>query len=144
MRQNLRSEGALLSEKDHPVIGRYRWGKQLCQRDTAPDGGVAGMHLRRKKRIVQRPDEPVLFTVSEPLRLLQKARMIRTIRLHKLTISNRLVKRGEVIEIKVEKGSLSRFVLGKRKFSRMEGFAVLAAAVIAPPVVPVINMQILF
>ena len=46
MRQHLRSEGALLPEKDHPVIGRYRRGKQLCQRDAAPDGGVAEMHLR--------------------------------------------------------------------------------------------------
>ena len=95
-------------------------------------------------RIVQRPNEPVLFTVFEPLRLLQKARMIRTIRLHKLTVPNRLVKRGKVIEIKIKKGRLSRLVLGKRKFSRMERFSALAAAEIAPPVVPVMNMQIFF
>ena len=45
---------------------------------------------------------------------------------------------------KVEKGRLSRLVLGKRKLRRMERFPVLAAVVIAPPVVPVINMQIFF
>ena len=95
-------------------------------------------------RIVQRPNEPVLFTVFEPLRLLQKARMIRTIRLRKLTVPDRLAKRGEVIEIKVEKGRLSRLVLGKRKFSPMERLPVFAAAVIALPVVPVMNMQIFF
>jgi hypothetical protein len=70
--------------------------------------------------------------------------MIWVIRLHKLTVQNDLVKRGEVMEIKVEKGSLSRLVLGKRKLRRMERFPVLTAAVIAPPVVPVINMQIFF
>jgi len=70
--------------------------------------------------------------------------MIRVIRLHKLTVQNGLVKGREVMEIKVEKGSLSRLVLGKRKLRRMERFPVLAAAVIAPPVVPVINMQIFF
>ena len=46
MCQHLRSEGVLLPEKDHPVIGRYRRGNQLCQRDTAPDVSVAEMHLR--------------------------------------------------------------------------------------------------
>ena len=65
--------------------------------------------------------------------------MIRVIRLHKLTVPNGLVKCGEVMEIKVEKGRLSRLVLGKRKLSRVERVPVLAAAVVPPPVVPVIN-----
>ena len=58
-----------------------------------------------KKRIVQRPDEPVLFTASEPPCLLQKVRMIRVIRLHKLTVQNDLVKRGEVWKSKWKKGA---------------------------------------
>ena len=60
------------------------------------------------------------------------------------TLPNGLVKCEEVMEIKVEKGRLSRLVLGKRKLSRVERLPVLAAAVIAPPVVPVMNMQIFF
>ena len=83
-------------------------------------------------------------SASEPPCLLQKVRMIRVIRLHKLTVPNGLMKCGEVMEIKVEKGRLSRLVLRKRKLRRVERFPVLAAAVIAPPVVPVMNMQIFF
>ena len=93
-------------------------------------------------RIVQRPDEPILLTALEPLSLLQKVEIIRTLRLYKLAVLNHLMERRQVIEVKMKKGFFSSLVFGERKFGPVEGISVLAAAIIAPPVVPVMDVQI--
>ena len=43
---------------------------------------------------------------------------------------------------KEKKGFFSSLVLSERKFGPVEGIPVLAAAIIAPPVVPVMDVQI--
>ena len=142
MRQHLRGEGPLLPEKDHPVIGRYSRGKQLRQRGAALGWSITESQIRRKMRIVQRHDEQILLTIPEPLGLLQKVGMIRTLWLYKLAVLNHLMERRQVIEVKMKKGVFSSLVLGERKFGPVEGIPVLAAAIIAPPVVLVMDVQI--
>ena len=92
-------------------------------------------------RIVQRPDEPILLTAPEPLCLFQKARIIRTLRLYKIAVLNRLMERRQVIEVKVKKEFLSSGILGM--FNMFAGGALERMTIFALNIMPYISASII-